>query len=67
MSTQKGQFTQVELEMMVDQYAKAVPATCLMNAQNAIILWNKFNELKNVGFTEKQAMQIIVTRPIIEG
>jgi len=67
MSTQKKQFTQVELEMVVDQFKIGVPALLLLNAEHALIFWSKFEELKKVGFTEAQAMELVKARPLIEG
>lgn len=67
MSAQKKQFTQVEMEMAVDQFKIAVPAMLLLNAQHALVFWSKFEELQKVGFTEAQAMELIKARPLIEG
>lgn len=66
MSADKRQVTQIEMEMMVDQIKVGVPAILLLNEQHAIILWDKFNKLKDQGFTEQQALHIISTRPVID-
>ena len=66
MSEGKRQVTQIEMEMMVDQYAKAVPAQLQLNVHTARILWSRYKELQTAGFTADEALKIVCARPIID-
>lgn len=61
-----GKITRIELEMAVDQLKELIPAALQMYPLQARALKGKFDTLIDAGFTEKQALDIVMARPIFE-
>lgn len=61
-----GKFTTIEMEMMIEEKKKMLPYIIEENMFAAKFLKAKYENLITVGFTEKQAMEIIKTRPLYE-
>lgn len=64
MPEQPKKYMQVELEMMVDQMREMLPAQLQVQTINAQILFRKYTELQNAGFTKEEALKIVVSRPV---
>lgn len=58
--------TQVEWEMLIDRIKLALPAQLQLVPIQAQVLRKKYDSLIAQGFTEKQALEIIIRRPMFE-
>lgn len=56
----------IEMMQAQETIKNLVPYIMEVAKPQAQALFQKFSELKNEGFTEEQALQIICTRPIFE-
>lgn len=61
-----GKMTGIEMEMAVDEMKRNLPYLIQSTAMNAKFLKAKYDSLVEAGFTEKQAFDIIKTRPLYE-
>ncbi|MFP7735496.1 hypothetical protein ACLHDF_19155 [Priestia aryabhattai] len=61
-----GKVTNVEMEMMIDDLIAKLPYVIKSNAAGAKVLKAKYDSLKEAGFTDEQAMEIVKTRPLYE-
>lgn len=61
-----GKVTNVELEMIVDDLKNKLPYLIQNTAVVAQVMKAKYDNLVSVGFTEKQALEIVKSRPLYE-
>lgn len=59
MDQANGKVTPIEMEMIIDDYAKNAPFVMKTLDINSKILWHRFTSLKKEGFTETEALEII--------
>lgn len=61
-----GKLTPIEMEMAIDEVKRNLPYMIQSAAISAKVLKAKYDSLVSEGFTEKQALEIIKTRPLYE-
>jgi len=59
-----GKLTNVEMEMAVDEMTRGLPYLVKEIQIKSKLLKARYDSLRSEGFTEKQAMEIVKTRPI---
>lgn len=60
MSNSCGQYSNIELEMIFDNFVKALP----MQREMSKLLKARFDALVSEGFTEQQALEIVKSRGV---
>lgn len=66
MDKTNGKLTNIEMEMAIDEVKKNLPYLIQNAALSAKFIKSKYDSLVAEGFTEKQALEIIKTRPLYE-
>lgn len=66
MDKANGKLTKIEMEMAIDEMRRNLPFLIQNAALQAEFLKAKYDSLVTQGFTEKQALEIIKTRPLYE-
>ncbi|OAB25251.1 hypothetical protein PMSD_28115 [Paenibacillus macquariensis subsp. defensor] len=61
-----GKITNIEMEIALDNMKELLPSMIEQTKQTAKLHYARYNALVYEGFTEKQAMQIVVGRPLYE-
>ncbi|TVX92271.1 hypothetical protein [Paenibacillus agilis] len=61
-----GKMTKVEMEMAVDQMLEFLPVFIAQAQPQAQLLRSKYVALKAEGFSDKEALHIVSTRPLYE-
>ncbi|MDA2014172.1 hypothetical protein PDM95_00835 [Bacillus cereus] len=64
MSNSGGQYSNIELEMILDNFVKALPIQIRMQREMSKLLKARFDALVTEGFTEQQALEIVKSRGI---
>jgi len=66
MDKTNGKMTSVEFEMALDYLKDNLPYIIKQQTVNAKVIKSKYDSLIAEGFSEKQALEIVKTRPVIE-
>lgn len=61
-----GKLTNIELEMAIDELERNLPYQLRNISIQAKVFKTKFDSLKAEGFSDKQALEIVKTRPLYE-
>lgn len=61
-----AKFTEIELEMMIDQLKEGLEIQLRLIPMQSKILKEKYTSLLKEGFTEEQAMAIVKARPVMD-
>ncbi|HHT7152332.1 hypothetical protein BK718_16920 [Bacillus thuringiensis serovar andalousiensis] len=64
MSNSGGQYSNIELEMILDNFVKALPMQIRVQREMSKLLKARFDALVSEGFTEQQALEIVKSRGI---
>ncbi|MBD8076471.1 hypothetical protein [Bacillus thuringiensis] len=64
MSEPNKQYTNIELEMILDNFVKALPMQRRMQREMSKVYKARFDALVSEGFTEQQALEIVKSRGI---
>ncbi|PEL75400.1 hypothetical protein CN603_13000 [Bacillus toyonensis] len=64
MSNPGGQYSNIELEMILDNFVKALPIQLRMQREISKLFKARFDALVSEGFTEQQALEIVKARGI---
>ncbi|GCF71773.1 hypothetical protein BC2903_55920 [Bacillus cereus] len=64
MSEPNKQYTNIELEMILDNFVKALPMQIRMQREMSKVYKARFDALVSEGFTEQQALEIVKSRGI---
>lgn len=64
MSEPNKQYTNIELEMILDNFVKALPMQIRMQCEMSKVYKARFDALVSEGFTEQQALEIVKSRGI---
>ncbi|MGX5627082.1 hypothetical protein [Bacillus cereus] len=64
MSEPNKQYTNIELEMILDNFVKALPIQMRMQREMSKVYKARFDGLVSEGFTEQQALEIVKSRGI---
>ncbi|MDF9529501.1 hypothetical protein [Bacillus cereus] len=64
MNNSGGQYSNIELEMILDNFVKALPIQLRMQREISKLFKTRFDALVSEGFTEQQALEIVKSRGI---
>lgn len=64
MSEPNKQYTNIELEIILDNFVKALPIQLRMQREMSKLFKARFDALVSEGFTEQQALEIVKARGI---
>ncbi|MEH7459596.1 hypothetical protein V7183_20995 [Bacillus sp. JJ1127] len=64
MSEPNKKYTNIELEMILDDFIRQLPAQMRMQHEMSKLYKARFDALVSQGFTEQQALEIVKTRGI---
>lgn len=64
MSNPNGNYSNIELEMILDNFVKALPVQLRMQREMSKLYKARFDALVKQGFTEQQALEIVKARGI---
>ncbi|EEK50736.1 hypothetical protein FO497_29215 [Bacillus cereus ATCC 10876] len=64
MSEPNKQYTNIELEMILDNFVKALPMQMRMQREMSKLYKARYDALVSEGFTEQQALEIVKLRGI---
>ncbi|KXY10353.1 hypothetical protein [Bacillus sp. FSL K6-0067] len=64
MSNSGGKYSNIELEMILDNFVKALPMQIRMQREMSKLLKARFDALVSEGFTEQQALEIVKSRGV---
>ncbi|WP_264647956.1 hypothetical protein [Bacillus thuringiensis] len=64
MSEPNKQYTNIELEMILDNFVKALPMQMRMQREMSKVYKSRFDALVSEGFTKQQALEIVKSRGI---
>ncbi|PHA22045.1 hypothetical protein [Bacillus wiedmannii] len=62
MSNSGGQYSNIELEIILDNFVKALPMQMRMQREMSKLYKARFDALVSEGFTEQQALEIVKSR-----